>query len=79
MAGTITTTAQTFCAPPAAILRAQLLALELMYAAERRCDTARRILDLMHAKRDELAALVLAQDRSELDTIRTRALVMVVA
>lgn len=39
----------------AAILRAQIEALELMYACERRCENARRILDLWHAKKDELA------------------------
>lgn len=37
------------------LLRAQLAALEAMYTRERRCETARRILDLIHAKRDELA------------------------
>lgn len=42
-------------APNLAILRAQLLALEIMYATERRCDEARKLLDLMHAKRDEIS------------------------
>lgn len=42
-------------APVTAILSAQLAALEAMYAVERRCSEARRILDLIHAKRDELA------------------------
>lgn len=47
MAGTIPTTT---------ILRAQIAALEAMYLRERRCEGARRILDLLHAKRDALAA-----------------------
>lgn len=44
------------CRPPmTAVLAAQLAALEAMYADERRCSEARRLLDLIHAKRDELA------------------------
>jgi hypothetical protein len=39
----------------ASLLRAQIQALELMYSTERRCENARRILDLIHAKKDELA------------------------
>jgi hypothetical protein len=39
----------------ATLLRAQIQALEHMYACERRCENARRILDLLHAKKDELA------------------------
>ena len=47
MAGTI--------ANPTTILRAQLQALEALYETARTCHGARRILDLIHAKRDELA------------------------
>lgn len=54
MAGTINTLSRPR-APFAAILQAQLLALEMMYAAERRCENARRILDLIASKRDEIA------------------------
>lgn len=50
MAGTIPTTDSHI-----ALLRAQLAALESMYSNERTCSGARRILDLIHAKRDELA------------------------
>jgi hypothetical protein len=71
MAGTIPTTARPLRAPHLAILRAQLLALEMMYAAERRCETARRILDLIHDKRDEISAAALAVDRDALDDIRS--------
>ena len=42
-------------APIAAILTAQIAALELMYQHERRCDKARWILDEIAAKRDLLA------------------------
>lgn len=42
--------------PRTAILAAQLAALEVMYSTERRCDGARRLLDLIHVKRDELAS-----------------------
>lgn len=71
MAGTIpTTTAQTLRAPQLAVLRAQLLALECMYDAERRCENARRILDLIHQKRDEIAVAQLAVDRAALDLVR---------
>jgi hypothetical protein len=41
----------------AAVLRAQIKALELMYSCERRCENARRILDLLHEKRDLLAVV----------------------
>lgn len=56
--------------PTLAVLRAQLLALELMYDAERRCENARRILDLIHAKRDEIAVAQLRVDRVDLDLLR---------
>lgn len=62
MAGTITTTLE--------VLRAQLQALEAMYCTERRCETARRILDLIHIKRDEISAAALKADRRSLDVIR---------
>jgi hypothetical protein len=41
----------------ASLLRAQIQALELMYSRERRCENARRILDLLHEKRDLLAVV----------------------
>jgi hypothetical protein len=52
------------------LLRAQLAALESMYATERRCSNARRILDLIHQKRDELSVALLAIDRADLDQAR---------
>lgn len=55
--------------PVLALLRAQLAALELMYETERRCDTARRILDLIHAKRDEVSMAALAVDRADLHAL----------
>lgn len=70
MAGTIPTTARPLRAPLLAVLRAQLLALEVMYEGERRCETARRILDLIHDKRDEISAAALAVDRDTLDAMR---------
>jgi hypothetical protein len=42
----------------AVIIRSQLVALEAKYAAERRCDAARKLLDLCHQKRDELAMVL---------------------
>jgi hypothetical protein len=39
----------------ATLLRAQIQALELMYSRERRCENARRILDLLAQKRDQLS------------------------
>jgi hypothetical protein len=47
----------TIHAPFTAILTAQIAALEMMYATERRCEQARWILDEIHAKRDELAMI----------------------
>jgi hypothetical protein len=44
-------------APIAAILSAQIAALEMMYATERRCERARWILNEIHAKKDELAMI----------------------
>ncbi len=52
------------------VLRAQLAALESMYATERRCENARRILDLIHQKRDELSVALLAIDRADLEHAR---------
>lgn len=49
MAATIPTTTTT------ELLRAQLAALESIYRATRTTHDARRILDLIHVKRDELA------------------------
>lgn len=43
------------------LLRAQLAALEAMYLTERTCMGARRVLDLIHAKRDELAQAEMVQ------------------
>lgn len=37
------------------VLRAQIAALEFMYRFERRCDGARRILDLIASKKDALS------------------------
>lgn len=70
MAGTIPTTARTQRALSIEVMRAQLLALETMYAAERRCENARRILDLIHDKRDDIAVAQLAADRNDLELLR---------
>ncbi len=40
-----------------AVLRAQIEALEVMYYQERRCENARRILNLIHEKKDLLAMI----------------------
>jgi hypothetical protein len=47
----------TLHAPYTAILAAQIAALEMMYATERRCEQARWILDEIHSKRDQLAMI----------------------
>lgn len=54
MAGTIPTTT-------AALLRAQIAALEEMYKHARPGKDARRILDIIHVKRDELVLVEVVQ------------------